>query len=391
MRRHNSALVLDAVAGEPGVSRAGVAARTGLAKATVSVLVDQLIAAGLLTDSKPAPRAGRGRPGTGLSLAPRGPHGLGVEIGVGWLATCLVDLTGTMHAHRVVPADNRMLSQRQVWSTTAQAVRDAQRDAQARGVPVGGVGIALPGLVTVSGTLRSAPNLGWRDVDVRAELAARLDLGSMPVLVGNEANFAASAEALSGEDRDFVHVSGETGIGAGIVVDGELVPGVRGFAGEIGHVCVDPDGPRCACGAQGCLETLAGQEIILRSAGISTEDSSPASLIATLVERLTAGEAAAVEAVCSAGRWLGVALAAVINVVDIPTVVLGGNYAALEPWLADSLRAELATRVISSAWAPVAVRRSTLGSEAAVRGAAFAVIHGIMADPTTRACAPPRG
>ncbi|WP_225978791.1 ROK family transcriptional regulator [Gandjariella thermophila] len=388
VRRHNSALVLGAVVESPGMSRAGVAARTGLAKATVSSLVDRLVAAGLLAETGPQARSGRGRRGTGLSLSPSGPHGLGVEIGVDYLATCLVDLTGEVHALRIRPGDNRAASVARVLARVTRAVRTAFADAQRRGVPVGGVGVAVPGLVeAATGLLRVAPNLGWRDVDVRAEVRRRLGLGDLPVLVGNEADFAALAELWCGghpDLRDFLHVSGEIGIGAGLVVDGTLFRGVRGFGGEIGHVCVDPVGPECACGARGCLERLAGQEWILRAAGVWDGVGPlrpPAALLDELVDRLTAEDGRALRAVRGAGRSLGIGVSAVLNAVDVPTVVLGGSYARLERWLRPSLQNELDRRVVSAAWSRVEVLGATLGTEAAVRGAAGAVLHEIIIDP----------
>jgi predicted NBD/HSP70 family sugar kinase len=348
-----------------------------------------LIAAGLVADTGPESRAGRGRRGTGLSLSPSGPHGLGMEIGVDYLATCLVDLTGEVHAHRVRPGDNRRHTLPQVLARAAHAVRTTLGQAETLGVPVGGIGIAVPGLVEASsGLLRAAPNLSWQGVDIVAALRERVELGTLPVLVGNEADFAASAELWSGrqeELRDFVHVSGEVGIGAGLVVNGALFRGVRGFSGEIGHLCVDPSGPTCACGARGCLERLAGQEWILRQAGVwggaPSDGRPPAELLDTLVGLLTGGDTTATQAVRAAGRWLGVGLASVVNVVDVPAVVLGGTYAALEPWLREPLEAELELRVVSAAWSPVRVVRSALGGEAAVRGAAAAAVRAIIADP----------
>lgn len=371
MRRHNSALVLGAIADAPGSSRADVAARTGLTKATVSSLVDRLITADLVVEGAVAVRSGPGRPGTALHLSPSGPHGLGVEIGVDYLATRLIDLTGTVRKRWVQTVDNRSPSPARVLTRVAKAVRTAL----AEDVRVGGVGVAVPGLVeSATGILRVAPNLGWREVDLRGELCRRAELGDLPVLVGNEANFAALAELWHGiGTRNFVHVSGEIGIGAGIVVDGGLFEGVLGFGGEIGHVLVDPRGPVCACGARGCLERLAGQEEILREAGVSTPDQ----LLALLAE----DNGQAVTAVVSAARWLGIALAGVVNLLDVPTVVLGGTFARLEPWLRAPLVAELDQRVVSAAWSPVDVLAASLGAEAAVHGAAGSAVRAILADP----------
>jgi predicted NBD/HSP70 family sugar kinase len=359
-----------------------VAARTGLAKATVSNLVDRLIAAGLADGTGPVGQRGPGRPGVGLALSSAGPHGLGVEVAVDYLATCLVDLTGDVRARHVVEGDNRAASVEGVLDRAAGAVRNALAEAASLGVPVGGIGVAVPGLVEApAGLLRSAPNLGWRDVPVGGELATRLG-DDVPIAVGNEADFAACAELWSHPDvRDFVHVSGEIGIGSGIVVDGALFRGVRGFAGEIGHLPVDPGGPACGCGANGCLERMAGLERILADAGIDATAAAPAESLPSLTARIEAGDPRAVAAVESAGRWLGVALSAVVNAIDVPAIVLGGSYAVLAPVLTDALRAELRRRVVSAAWAPPTVLVSELGNEAAVRGAATAATRTILDDP----------
>ncbi|MFE5568082.1 ROK family protein [Amycolatopsis japonica] len=363
VRQHNAALVLRAIADGPGTSRAGLAAATGLTKATVSSVVDRLIAADLVAEGEPEQRVGPGRRGTVVSLSPTGPHGLGIEIGVDYLASCLVDLTGAVRAQEVRYADNRTP---RVFQRVSAFLRRARKQADALGVPVGGVGIAVPGLVE-SGLVRLAPNLGWRDVDLADRLGGTFT-------VANEANFAALAELWHGSALpDFVHVSGEIGIGAGIVLDRALFEGVRGAGGEIGHLPVAPDGPPCSCGANGCLERMAGQEEILRLAGAETVDE--------LVSSLESGDAAALSAVTTAAGHLGVGLSTVVNLMDVPAVVLGGTYARLEPWLREPLLAELERRVPSTAWSPLRVVRSALGTGAAVRGAAGSVIRGILADP----------
>lgn len=256
------------------------------------------------------------------------------------------------------------------------------------GMPVGGIAIAAPGLVEhPSGILRAAPNLGWRDLDLAEDLRQRIDLCGLPVTTGNEADFAASAELFGGrpELRDFIHVSGEVGIGGGIIIGGEIFRGVRGYAGEIGHLCVDPSGPRCRCGARGCLERLAGQEQILTAAGIDDAhengDVTTKTALHTLLSRLYAGDTRATAAVTAAGNTLGTGLAAVVNAVDVPAIVLGGTYAELQPWLEAPLREEIDRRVISATWSPIAVFRSCLASEAAVRGAGAAAVTAILDDP----------
>ncbi len=384
VRRHNTGLVLGAIAEAGAASRATVAARTGLTKATVSSVVEAMIAADLVAETGQEQRSGRGRRGTELTLSPRGMHGLGVEIGVDYLATCLVDLTGEVRKRRIRGGDNRNRSVTSVLGRLATLIRTALADAQALGVPVGGLGLAVPGLVEpAAGLLRTAPNLGWREVDLDGELRTRIDLDDLPLLLGNEANFAALAELWSAADLpDFICVSGEIGIGAGIIIDGGLFEGVRGFSGEIGHLAIDPNGPRCSCGAHGCLEQLASVEAILRTVGLWSSGAVDPATVEALLDRLRAAHPATVRAVSTAGHRLGAALAGVVNLLDVPTIILGGRYATLQPWLSDPIAEELATRVLGAAWHPVRVLASTVGPYAAVRGAATAVVRAIRTDPT---------
>ena len=379
VRRHNTAMVLAEVIRRPGLSRAEVAAATGLAKATVSSLVDRLVAARLVGETGPQSATGRGRRGTGLSPSAAGPHGLGVEVGVDYVATCLVDPTGGEHAHRVRPGDNRGRRADDVLADVARAVADARVDAAERGVPVGGLGIAVPGLVDRdSGVVRAAPNLGWSDVDVAAALG-----GELPVLVDNEANLAAVGELAAGQcPRDFLLVSAEIGVGAGVVLDGAVRRGTHGFTGEIGHVCVDADGPVCSCGARGCLERMAGPAAILADAGVRTR--APLDLALTeLAARLSEEDGQALDAVRRAGTRLGLALAGAVNLLDVPAVVLGGGYARLHPWLAEPVGAELDRRVVAARWSPTQVLVSALGARAAVLGAGQAALREILSDPDT--------
>ena len=155
-----------------------------------------------------------------------------------------------------------------------------------------------------------APNLDWSGVPLRRLLAGRVPAALTPVVVENEANLAALGELWFGDGGglgDYVHISAEVGIGAGIVVAGELFRGAHGHAGELGHTTLEPDGPACACGGRGCLELYAGQEAILRRAGLdpaaSTSTGRADGPVGTLVARLAAGDPRALEA----SRWPGAA------------------------------------------------------------------------------------
>jgi predicted NBD/HSP70 family sugar kinase len=379
LRAHNLGLVLRHVANTPSaVSRADVAAATGLTRATVSSLVEELIAGRLLAEVGAPRRSGAGRPAVGLRLADHGPAGLGLEINVDYLAACLVDLTGAVRQHEVRYADQRGRRAERVLDDVASLAADFVRSAEDHGVTVAGSALAVPGLVTDDGLVRRAPNLGWTDVDVRSALRRRnLELYT----VDNEANLAALGElhAWAQARPSFAYVSGEIGVGGGIVLDGRLFRGGRGFGGELGHITVTPDGPACRCGSRGCLETYANQEALIRDAGI---DPGPQA-VAELAARAAAGEPRCVQALERAGTTLGVALSTVVNLFDLEAIVLGGAYAALTPWLAPAVNRELSQRVLTAAWAPVSVRGSVLNAAATIVGAGSLVVRAIVDAPTS--------
>ncbi|PWR06883.1 sugar kinase [Micromonospora sicca] len=388
LRELNLAVVLRRIAtADRPPSRAEIAAETGLTRATVSAVVDDLIGGRLVAEAGPAPRTGAGRPARGLVLAGDGPAGLGLEVNVDYLAACVVDLAGTVRHHVVRRADLRPVSPADALARLAALAADARAAAARQGLTLAGAALAVPGLVDAGGLVRLAPNLGWRDVDVPALLAGHrltepVD-GVPPLVVENEANLAALGELHAGPpgSASFLQISGEIGIGAGIVLDGRLYRGARGWSGEIGHIPVHPEGRPCRCGGRGCLERYAGQEVVLAAAGLAGADL-PADTAATrLAELAAAGDPATRTALADAGTALGVAVAGVVNLLDLDTVVLGGGYAPLAPWLRPPVVAELSRRVLTAAWSPVTVRPAALGARSAAVGGAASVVRRIVDRP----------
>ncbi|MGV9766248.1 ROK family protein [Micromonospora tulbaghiae] len=388
LRELNLAVVLRRIAAaDRPPSRAGIAADTGLTRATVSAVVDDLIAGRLVAEAEPEPRTGAGRPARGLVLASDGPAGLGLEVNVDYLAACVVDLTGRVRHHLVRRADLRPVSPADALARLAALAAEAREAAVRDGLTLAGAALAVPGLVGDGGLVRLAPNLGWRDVDVPALLAGHplaepVD-GVPPLVVDNEANLAALGELYAGPagPRSFLHITGEIGIGAGIVLDGSLYRGTRGWSGEIGHFPVQPQGRPCRCGGQGCLERYAGQEAILAAAGLPGAEL-PADTAATrLADLAETGDPATLSALTDAGSALGVAVAGVVNLLDLDTVVLGGGYARLAPWLRPTVEAEVSRRVLTAGWAPVTVRPAVLGAQSAAVGGAGSVVRRIVDRP----------
>jgi predicted NBD/HSP70 family sugar kinase len=379
VRRHNLGVVLRHVAERGPRSRAAIAQETGLNKTTVSSLVGELIDFGLVRETEVELRGTVGRPALPVELSGRGVVGLGLELGVDFLAARAADLAGDERHRAHVTVDNRGRPVDDVLDDLAGLARDAIAAAHAEGlVPVGAV-IALPGLVDSEGRLLVAPNLGWTDVRVPERLAARLGDPPFPLEAENEANLGALAELWDGagrEFRDFIYVSGELGVGAGIVVGGEPFRGAHGFGGELGHTTVEPAGERCACGNRGCLETRVALGAMLHAAGLE-----PGARVTTLAQRAADGDARALAALSDAGRWLGIGLASAANLLNPRGVVVGGYFATLAEWLVPGLREELDARVLAAEWDPPRVVISALGAEAAVRGAAALALRRVFADP----------
>jgi predicted NBD/HSP70 family sugar kinase len=239
---------------------------------------------------------------------------------------------------------------------------------------VAGARLALPGLIDASeDRVLLAPNLGWRDVNP-VEL---LGLGQLPVVIGNDAKLAALAQLEDSTISNFVYVKADVGVGGAIVVGRQLFIGERGWNGEIGHVLVDPTGPKCGCGSVGCLEQYAGKEALMRAAGLPAEAD-----ISLLVDALENGNPAAKQAIASAVKALGSTLADFVNLVGVPTVIMGGIFADLVPWIADGIEQTLGERVLAAPFAPMEVRCATAGPNAAVIGGAREVLRDVLAFPS---------
>jgi hypothetical protein len=300
-RAHNLALALGYVASSPGsISRAGISERTGLNRSTTSSLIDELIAGGLVREVGETNRAGVGRPGTALALCADGPAGLGLDLTAAGSVACVVDLSGRIRFHRTTTGDGR---------STSRLTRSA-------------VAAATRGNMILCGT----------------------------VVVDSQAGFAALAEDdLLRAGESYLYVDARETIGAALVVDGRLYRGRHHTAGDISHVRVDPNGPRCRCGHRGCLTLYAGPEAI-RTA---RDHPHPAAL-------------------AEAGTFLGTVLAGYLTLLDLDRIVLGGLYR-------DQFRA-IAPEIQKTVTAPVV--RATHGSEAPALGAARSAVREVIADPT---------
>lgn len=356
-----------------------MAAATGLTKASVSSLVLDLLDAGIISEIGLNPQ-GRGRPGVGLELNP-GRAVMGMEINVDYISVAVVDLAGVVLLREVQERDNRNSPYGPVLAALAVLAARVRSMAGEQGIQVLGGGLAVPGLVDPARVrVLTAPNLGWINVDL--DLDALLPEVPLGIALFNEANAAALAELRHRPHgaSNFLFVSGEVGVGGGIVIGSELFTGPEGHAGEVGHIVVDPDGGLCSCGGTGCLETVAGQDAIFTAAGLAADGGSRSQAMSALLRALEAGEPKAMAAVERAGGCLGIALASTARVVNIHSVVLGGHFAVLEHWLRAPLMASL-HKYAPGRYASEQVTVSAVGEPGALLGAAGSVIRSLVEAP----------
>jgi len=379
LRRHNLGAVLERLHLSGPLSRSELATTTGLNRSTIADLLAELTALGLIEQGPDTAPSGPGRPSPVVQPRPQGAAVLAVELAVDSIAVATVGLGGTVY-NRV-----RLARPRGRFSP-AETVQDVVKlagpllDSLPANSVLAGVGVAVVGITRRSdGFVHLAPNLGWRDVPLATMLARELDLG-VTVSAANEADLGALAEHRRGGHpgvRNLIYVSGEVGIGAGVIVDGKPLLGSAGYAGEAGHTLIDPAGQPCRCGAVGCWEAEAGEAALLRRAGL--DDGS--GRLDEIVARATAGDSTTLGAVAEVGRWLGLGIGNLINIFNPELVVLGGLYHRLFGFLETSVIAGVRERTLDAPGGMATVAPSGLGPDAPLIGAAELVLSRVIAAP----------
>ncbi len=377
IRDHNLSLVLRLLIREGALSRASIAERTGLTKATASTLVSELATLGLVCEGGEQAAGRPGRPPTPVEVADRR-VALGLEIGVGRIAVCSVGLTGQVQDRRVERWDCPGTAPGEVLGRLTAMAQAALAEAGSRGQLPVGAGLAVPGLIDPeSGTVVFASHLGWEDLAIGRPLTDALGCS---VYVENEANLSARAELAYGWGArwtDFIFVSAGVGIGAGVVTGGQLFRGAHGFGGELGHMVLDPEGPACPCGNRGCLELWVGKDHLPPALLARGEQDWPLSI----ARMAKSGNRDVTSALSDLAKKLSVGLVSAVNLFDPQAVVLGGYLAPLAPWMAGIIHGHLNSGVLGSRWANYQVVPSRLGAEARVLGGAASWIERVISNP----------
>jgi predicted NBD/HSP70 family sugar kinase len=342
-RRHHRSLILQHLFAEGPASRADLARATGLTRVTVSDLVGGLIADGLLGELGAPAESKVGKPPTLVGLLADAAHIVALDLSPDDRMTgAVIDLFGRVKARVEVPREHASGEE-----AVSLAVDLAERLRKSVDRPVLGIGVGTPGVVDGRGVVLDAHNLKWAGVDLTGIIRRRLDV---PVYVANDANTAVLGEYTFGGTTaaDLMLVRIGTGVGAGLVVGGALVQGHGWAAGEIGHVVIDPSGPRCACGRNGCLETIVAVPQLRRGA----------------------------RSLADFGTVLGEVLAPVVAALNLHELVIAGPPDLLDGELRQALDATVRERVMAGSASDLVVRMSPLGDDVVLVGAAVLVLSG---------------
>jgi len=373
LRESNRDRVVQALQMLGVTSRADVARWTGLSRSTVSSIVAELVAEGVVVDREEDGRPGSaGRPPTLIALDPTAGVAVGIDFGKRHLAVAAADLAHHVLAEEWVEMPEDYEAEVGI-DRAAELVESVLSESGADGNRLLGVGMGLPGPVHRSGIVGSSAILpGWAGTHGAERMSERLGLD---VWLGNDANLGALSEATWGAGRGaaaLVYLKLSTGIGAGIVIDGKLFGGAGGTAGEIGHITLDETGEICRCGSRGCLETFAAGAAIARMLSRTRSEELD---VDTMLSRASAGDPACRRALRDAGRHIGVAVANLCNLINPERIVVGGSMGRAGDLLLDPLRESVALRAIPSAAEDVEVVPGELGERAELLGAVALVLH----------------
>jgi glucokinase-like ROK family protein len=396
VRERNLSIVLRYIwdAGRP-IARARLTEISGLNKSTMGNLLAQLQAWRFVHETGTI-NVGPGRPGTMIDIDSGGGRLIGAEIGVDFISVVVTDLKASVVWRKKIDTNGSARQQAEVIALTERLLQEAIDETHATPQRLIGIGVGVPGLVDhATGTLLFAPNLGWSNVPLR-EMWQRY---GVPVIIENEANAAALGEHMIGAAKhvdNYIYLSTGVGLGGGLMIDGKLYGGVGGYAGEIGHMTLAPDGPQCACGNRGCWETFVGPTAILdRVREVARQGRTPilmsqpevlgdpgAIRMPHVFEAAACGEAAVRQVLDDVGRYLGIGIANLLNAFNPSMVVLGGVLSLAGPYILPLLRHEVEARALSAARSNVEIKLSAFKFDACVMGGASLIVREILNDPS---------
>ena len=380
VKRHNLARVLRYLHEDGELSRSELVARTGLNRSTVGALVSDLVITGIV-EEVPGSGGSVGRPSLVVRTRESSAFVIAFDLRVDRIVGAAISIGGRVIAQVERPKSDGPFAVAKATEVLIDCTSELFEH-----VPNGsawvGVGIAIPGVIDAEiGLVRKAPNLGWLDVNFEEHVTRELNavFGATPrVILGNDANLGAIAEFVRGAGRNassVVYLSGDVGVGGGVALEGRVLSGASGYAGEIGHMVVNPGGHACNGGNTGCWETEVGRDAILRSSG-------DFSGISNIIEAVISGDAQAIQGLRGVGRWIGIGLSNLVNTFDPGVIVLGGHLADVYPFVRDEVIQEITkSRPLFETRALITLPSFDIGST--LVGASEIAFAALLNDPLT--------
>jgi predicted NBD/HSP70 family sugar kinase len=382
LRRHNLAAVLGRLHIRGPLSRSQLARQTGLNRSTIRDLIGELVALGMVEEDRKTTSNGPGRPSSVARTTPAGAVVLAADLEVDSLGVATIGLGGHIFEQVRIPQAPGPRTPEVTVARLAELAKPMLASLPPSHA-LAGAGVAVAGVVRRSdGFVHVAPNLGWKDTGLGTMIAGELGVGQ--VMLANEADVGALAEFRRGAatgSHNLIYVAGEVGVGVGIIYDGKPMLGTSGYAGEAGHMMVNPPGRECRCGAFGCWETEVGEEALARHVGIGVDTAGPA-LVSEVLRRAHAGDQPTFAGLDALGEWLGIGIGNLINVFNPDRVIIGGFYHSLFPFLEPAVTRGVEKVALDPAWAACDLKRSALGDDAILVGAAELVLTEVIGDPT---------
>jgi predicted NBD/HSP70 family sugar kinase len=384
IRAHNLAVMLAHIHRDGALTRAELTQRLGVSRSTVAALVADLGHLGVVEEVVPTGGDRVGRPSHVVAPHRSGPVAIAVDVDVADVTVAVVGLGGAVLGRETIRCAPAETSPQEIVEVIVSAF-PRLHEGSAPDAALAGIGVSVPGTVRRnSGYVSVAPNLGWRDVPLGEQLAARVP-SHLTLAIGNDADLAVLAEHHRGVARgvdDVVFLLGRKGIGAGIVANGRPLRGRDGYAGEIGHNVVDPTGPHCHCGKRGCVETYVGESALLGAASSAQRVlANPGS--AAVFAAARGGDAAALQVVRGVAVALGRTVASLANTLNPDCIVLGGYLAELLDVARVDIERALHQRTFESSGRDLRLLPPALGSDSMLLGAAELAFAGLLADPLT--------
>jgi N-acetylglucosamine repressor len=384
----NRRIALNVIRERQPISRADLARHMKMTRGVVSVLVQELIEQELIYEGATG-EAARGRKPTFLHVRTQDRLAVAVDIRFTKTYLMLCDFSGRQLGIEIY---DTVFSVPEFTKDLARRIKKMLKG-QGLGAVCEGIGVVVPGMVDQrTGRVLNAPALGWRGVDIRSKIAAATNL---PVHVENSGRACALAqlwlEKAETAGQSFVYVSVSDGVGTGIVMNGELIRGRDHIAGEFGHMPLDLDGPRCMCGANGCWEAYTSNLATLaRYFGWNLSQLSPKHLkemesnsftVLDLIARARSGDAKALSAIKATGRFLGLGLATIVNIINPDGIYLAGEITNAWDVIEETVRSAMLERTLTEAAARTPLRITPAQEYPRLRGAAALIAAPTFAAP----------